>query len=183
MTVDSLTTLTPSDPNWPSYLTQRLGQTAPAALQVIGPVNLLTHHKTALFCSAHTPGDAILRAHDTARRLRDEGHTVISGFHSPIEKDCLQILLRGHQPIIICPARTIETLRIPSALRPAFEAGRLLFLSPFSQQPKRITRESALYRNEVVAALADAAYIAHVTSGGNTAAIISRLSEWGVPVL
>jgi predicted Rossmann fold nucleotide-binding protein DprA/Smf involved in DNA uptake len=179
----SYITLTSSDPNWPPYLTRRLGQATPAALHGIGPIILLAHHKTALFCSAHTPGDAILRAHDTARRLRDEGRTVISGFHSPIEKDCLQILLRGHQPIIICPARTIETLRIPAAYRSAFDAGRLLFLSPFSQQPKRITRESALYRNEIVAALADAAYIAHITSGGNTAQIMSRLSEWGVPIL
>jgi len=30
-----------------------------------------------------------------ARRMRDEGVTVISGFHSPIEKECLRILLRG----------------------------------------------------------------------------------------
>ena len=73
----------------------RLGANAPGTLTAIGPVALLTHRRTALFCSAHTPGDAILRAHDAARRLRDEGVTVISGFHSPIEKECLQILLRG----------------------------------------------------------------------------------------
>ncbi|MGH8555035.1 MAG: DUF2283 domain-containing protein [Gammaproteobacteria bacterium] len=56
-------------------LTDRLGVSAPAALQAIGPVALLAARKTALFCSARTPGDAILRAHDTARQLRDEGIT------------------------------------------------------------------------------------------------------------
>ena len=30
---------------------------------------------------------------------RDEGRCIISGFHSPIEKECLLILLRGNQPV------------------------------------------------------------------------------------
>jgi len=44
---------------------------------------------------------------------RDDGVTVISGFHTPVEKECLRILLRGSQPVIICPARSIEGMRIP----------------------------------------------------------------------
>src|SRR3990172_1205967 len=109
-------TLTVADAEWPECLTVRLGVSAPSALQVIGPVGLLAGHKTAFFCSARTPGDAILRAHDTARRLRDDGVTVISGFHSPIEKDCLRILLRGKQPIIICPARAVDRIRVAGDL-------------------------------------------------------------------
>jgi hypothetical protein len=101
--------LKPNDTHWPKSLTERLGASAPAALKAIGPV-------------------ALLRAHDTARQLRDEGITVISGFHSPIEKDCLSILVRGKQPIIVCPGRAIEGMRIRPECRAAFEAGRLLFL-------------------------------------------------------
>ena len=67
-------TLTSADTDWPASLAERMGTSAPPALQVIGPVALLVGRKTALFCSARTPGDAILRAHDTARRLRDQGH-------------------------------------------------------------------------------------------------------------
>ena len=83
MSAPVLITLTPADTNWPANLAERLGNSAPPALQLIGPVALLAGHKTALFCSARIPGDVILRAHDTARRLRDRGTTVISGFHSP----------------------------------------------------------------------------------------------------
>lgn len=155
-------------PDWPSQLTRRLGSEAPATLVAWGNIQLLANRRVALFCSARTPGDAILRAHDTVRRLRDEGVTVISGFHSPIENECLRILLRGKQPIIICPARAIETMRIPTECRAAFAAGRLLFVSPFIKQPKRVTKESALRRNEVVAALADDVFIAYVTPGGRT---------------
>ncbi|MFZ5863739.1 MAG: DNA-processing protein DprA [Nitrospirota bacterium] len=168
---------------YPAILLSRLGDHAPEELTALGNPALLCTRRTALFCSARTPGDAILRAHDAARRLRDEGVTVISGFHSPIEKECLHILLRGKQPIIICPARAIETMRIPNECRAAFDAGRVLFLSPVTTQPKRVTKESALRRNEAVAALADAAYIAHVFPNGQTEHIAAMLERWGVPML
>ena len=176
-------TLKPTDACWPACLGARLGASAPAALQAIGPVALLGTRKTALFCSARTPGDAILRTLDAARRLRDEGATVISGFHSPIEKECLRILLRGTQPIIIIPARAIEAMRIPADCRAAFVAGRMLFLSSFAGQPKRVTKKSAVRRNEVVAALADEAFIAHVSPGGQTERIAGMLRQWGCGML
>jgi hypothetical protein len=112
--------------------------------------------------------------------MRDEGITVISGFHSPLEKDCLRILLRGKQPIISCPARAIEGMRIPAEYREAFDAGRVLFLSPLTKRPTRITREAAGRRNEVVAALSDAVYIAHISPGGHTERIAALLTKWGV---
>lgn len=172
--------LTRSDGLYPAVLATRLGKNAPPSLIAVGPLALLADRRTALFCSARTPGDAILRAHDAARRMRDAGVTVIGGFHSPIERECLRILLRGKQPIIVCPARAIETMRIPSECRAAFDAGRVLFLSAFTKQPKRVTRDSALRRNEVVAALADEAYFAHVAASGQTAHISETLVRWGV---
>ncbi len=180
MTALNATLLRPESAAWPSCLTERLGKDAPRALHALGPLAILAAPRTALFCSARTPGDAILRVHDAAQRLRDEGVTVISGFHSPIEKECLRILVRGEQPIIVCPARAIESMRIPAECRAAFDAGRVLFLSPFAAKLARVTRESAIRRNEVVAALADEAYIGHVAPGGQTAGIVETLRRWGV---
>ena len=167
--------------DYPSVLRSRLGENAPVELTVLGEPSLLRLRRTALFCSASTPGDAILRTHDAARRMRDEGVTVISGFHSPIEKECLRILLRGKQTVIVCAARAIEAMRVPTECRVAFGAGRVLFVSPFTGQPKRITKDSAQRRNEVVAALADDAYIAHVVPGGGTERIAQLLERWSVP--
>ena len=42
---------------------------------------------------------------------------------------------------------------------------------------------SALRRNEVVAALADQAFIAHITPGGQTAQMADWLRLWHVPLL
>ena len=182
MTTVKPATLTSSDMSWPRRLTERLGASAPPTLRSIGPVALLAARKTAIFCSARAPGNAILGAYDAARELRDQGTTAISGFHSPVENECLRILLRGAQPIIWCPARAIENLRIPKDLRPALEAKRLLILSPFTDSPRRTSRASAARRNEIVAALADEAVIAHITPGGQTDALAKRMKQWRIPI-
>ena len=178
---DTLASLTPTDAGWPRTLTERLGATAPGQLWLLGNPALLAARKTALFCSAHCPGDALLRAHDTAARLRDQGETVISGFHSPVEQDCLHILLRGPQPLILCAARALDGMRLPGAWRTAINAGRLLLLSPFEKTPRRVTADSARQRNELVAALADQVFIAYCTSGGQIATLAARMNAWRVP--
>jgi predicted Rossmann fold nucleotide-binding protein DprA/Smf involved in DNA uptake len=181
MSDPGLATLIPSDASWPEKLSVRLGKTAPRKLYLIGSVNLLALRKTALFCSARVPGNIILRAHDVARQLRDHGVTVISGFHSPIEKDCLGILLRGKQPVIICLARAMEKIRLPPDWRTALAANRLLILSPFQKQPRRPTVESARQRNELVAALADEVLIIHATPGGQIDKLSAIVDRWRIP--
>lgn len=73
-------------------------------------------------------------------------------------------------------------MRIPIELRSAFDAGRVLFLSPFGGLVKRVTKESAAQRNEFVAALADDAFIPHVSPNGETARIVEMLSAWKVSI-
>ena len=48
-----------------------------------------------------------------------------------MERECLRLLLRGNQPVVVCPARGIDNMRIPRDWRPALDDGRLLVLSPF----------------------------------------------------
>jgi len=155
------------DRSYPSRLTERMGASAPATLSALGNLDLLALPKTALFCSARCPGSAILAAYDQAAIWRDSGRCIISGFHSPVERECLRILLRGKQPIIICPARALPK-RIPSEWRQPLADGRLLILSAFPDTQPRVTADRAHRRNEIVAALADEAYFAHITPGGNT---------------
>ncbi|MBI3992506.1 MAG: hypothetical protein HY342_04475 [Candidatus Lambdaproteobacteria bacterium] len=56
----------------------------------------------SLFSSIRAPGDAILITYDLARALRDSGVAVVGGFHSPMEQECLRLLLRGTQPVVVC---------------------------------------------------------------------------------
>lgn len=174
-------TLTPSEASWPWRVAKRLGAAAPTRLWAIGDSGMLTERKIALFCSVRCPGDAILGAYDAARKLRDQGVTVVSGFHSPVEKECLRILLRGAQPVVICLARSMEKIRLPKEWRGPLEAGRLLILSPFAKRPRRPDRRSARRRNELVAALADEILIVHAEPGGAIEHIADLVNRWNLP--
>ena len=172
--------LSPEDSRYPPRMRECLGGEAPAQLSALGNLDLLALPKTALFCSVRCPGSAILATYDQAAKWRDSGRCVISGFHSPVEKECLRILLRGSQPIIICPARTLPT-RVPVEWRQALAAERLLILSVFGAKEKRMTKELAIRRNEVVAALADELWFAHITPGGLMDKLALRARDWALP--
>lgn len=174
-------TLTPSHAHWPREIDGRLGRDAPSRLWAIGSPEILVEKKVGLFCSIRCPGEAILGAYDAARKLRDEGVTVVSGFHSPVEKECLRILLRGKQPIIICLARALGRIRFPAEWRPALQNDRLLLLSPFEKRPRRPDMESARRRNELVAALSDEVLIVHATPDGHIAQLCELVDRWHIP--
>jgi predicted Rossmann fold nucleotide-binding protein DprA/Smf involved in DNA uptake len=162
---------------YPAILLTHLASAAPATLSALGNLDLLALPKTALFCSARCPGNAILAAYDQSAIWRDSGRCIISGFHSSVERECLRILLRGKQPIIICPARALPK-RIPPEWRQPLADGRLLILSAFPDTETRVTVALAHRRNEIVAALADEAYFAHITPGGNTDLLAKWVAAW-----
>ena len=154
----------------------RLPSGAMPQLSALGNLDLLALPKTALFCSARCPGQAILAAYDQAARWRDAGRCIISGFHSPVEKECLRILLRGSQPVIICPARSLEKMRLAADWQKPLADGRLLILSCFSGNEHRVTSTLAARRNEFVAALADEVWFAHVAPGGQMQRLAQKIA-------
>ncbi|MBI5632570.1 MAG: hypothetical protein HZA15_03735 [Nitrospirae bacterium] len=85
-------TLNAADARYTARLRERLGNDAPAQISTLGNLDLLALPKTALFCSTRCPGEAILRTYDQAARWRDAGRCIISGFHSPVEKECRALL-------------------------------------------------------------------------------------------
>jgi len=167
------TDISRDDPRYPARLRERMGADSPQTLASLGNLDLLALPKTGLFCSVRCPGSAILTAYDQAAKWREAGRCVISGFHSPVEKECLHILLRGSQPIIICPARTLPQ-RVPPEWQQPLADGRLLILSVFRAGEKRITTELAIRRNEFVAALADELWFVYVTPGGQMDSLAQR---------
>jgi predicted Rossmann fold nucleotide-binding protein DprA/Smf involved in DNA uptake len=164
-------------------LKELLGKDAPVRLWALGNYDLIKIPKSAFFCSNRCHGDAILASMDKARQWRDEGRCIISGFHSPIEKECLKILLRGRQPIIICPARSLEGMRVSVEWCNDIEAGRVLLLSPFDPSKRRLTSTLANERNRFVAAIADEVYFAFINPGGKTAPLAKQVSRWAIPIV
>ncbi len=99
-----------------------------------------------------------------------------------MEKECLLLLLRGAQPVIYCPARSLEKMRLLKAHKAAVECDRLLILSPFQNQ-HRMTSVIAQKRNQFVAALADAVFIAYASPNSKTEALARQILKWNKPLL
>ena len=155
----------------------------PEAATSRGNVDLLQKRTLALVCSVRCPGNLILRTYDFVSCLGDPSLTVISGFHSPIEKECLTILLRRKQPLVICPARSIQTMRIPIEWKEPLKHGQMLLLSPFNDGIRRATEEAARRRNGLVASLADEVFVAHAAPGSKTEAFCKDIIASGKPLL
>lgn len=124
-----------------------------------------------------------MQTYDLARDLRDKEVPTISGFHSPMEKECLMLLLRGTQPVIHCPARSLGKMRLSKEHKTAIQNNRLLILSPFQGNQHRLTAALAQKRNHFVAALANAVFIAYASPGSKTEALAQQIIAWGKPVL
>jgi predicted Rossmann fold nucleotide-binding protein DprA/Smf involved in DNA uptake len=172
-----------ADDKYPQTLNRFLENRAPKYIFALGNLDLLQQETTALFCSVKCPGNLILKTYDLARQLRDARTAVISGFHSPMEKECLSLLLRGEQPIIWCLAKRLTPTRIPKEYANALSQGRLLMLSPFGEKVKRADEHTARVRNEFVAALASRVFVAHAASGGKTESFCQKVLAWGKPLL
>jgi hypothetical protein len=114
--------------------------------------------------------------------LRETGMTVIGGFHSPMEQECLTILLRGKQPIIICPARGIEKMRIKAEFKKPLEDGRLLILSPFNESQRRPTVKTTHYRNLFTAALSSVIFVTYAEPSGKTEEFCRKVLSWQKPL-
>ena len=124
-----------------------------------------------------------MQTYDLAQYLRQAGAAVIAGFHTPMERECLNILIGGKQPIIICPARNIDGMRIPSAWKSPIYEGRLLVLSPFNRKHRRITAALGEKRNEFVATIADRIFVAYASPGGKTEQFCQKIISWGKTLL
>ena len=174
--------LSPQHPTYPTALTAQWEQSDLPVLHAIGNHDLLQQPAIALFCSVKCPGDLILKTYDLAQALRDAQVPVISGFHSPMEKECLRLLLRGPQPIIHCPARSLHTMRFAKDHKAAIAANQLLLLSPFAANQKRATTALADKRNQLVGAIAKAVFIAYAAPAGKTEAFAQYLAQQGKPL-
>jgi predicted Rossmann fold nucleotide-binding protein DprA/Smf involved in DNA uptake len=154
-----------------------------AECATVGKQALLKQPLLALFCSIKCPGELILKLFDFAKELRDKGVGVVSGFHAPMDKECFDILLRGTGPIVWCPARSIETMRLKPAYKKAIDEGRLLILSSFPAKQSRISAERAETRNRLVAALAERVFVAYAEPGRKTEQLCREVVAWGKPLL
>ena len=168
-----------TNPLYPANVLSLLSARAPQQLYAMGNLQLIRMRTVALFCSAKCPGSQIIQAHDFLQKLRDKEVTVIGGFHSSVERECLRLLSRGVVGIVMCPARSLNGMRIGREHKALLAEGRLLYISPFPKTIQRPTVETSVKRNRLVGAMAESVFVAHAEPGGKTEQLCRELIIWG----
>jgi predicted Rossmann fold nucleotide-binding protein DprA/Smf involved in DNA uptake len=152
--------------------------------RIVGDAAISDRPKVALFCSVKCPGKLILDTYDLCQRLRASGITVISGFHSPMEQECLRILLRSPNLVVwgLAHGKFRRIPEKPVDCRAAVAEGRLVIVSPFPDKIRRATVETAMVRNRFVTDMAAAVVVAHAAPGSKMESLCRELIASGKPL-
>lgn len=175
--------LQPDDGDYPQILRRyRYARSLPT-ISVIGNLNLLQTKTLAFFCSVKCPSSLNLQTYNLAlTTLHNTGITVISGFHSSVERKCLSLFLQGTQPVILCSARGLEEIQLPTESKQAIKDW-LLLLKRRKQRIHRAITNLARMRNRFVAVLAETIFITHVATSSKTEALARQILAWNKPLL
>ena len=118
----------------------------------LGNIKLLELQKTAFLAPSRIDIRSVMKCYDWATDMCRSQSCVVSGFSSRMEKEVLQFLLRGNQPIIIVMSRRMYA-KLPEEWQKPLEQERLLIISV--SDDVRQSRTNALRRNLYVAQLAN----------------------------
>ena len=145
-------------------------------MRYLGNKQILNNPMTAFFCSDKYSSKSVLACYDWATEMKKAGRIVISGFQSRLEKDVLEILIKGSQPVVMALARGIYK-SCPIQYADAVREGRMLILSQFEDELTVVTKEQAYARNIKVIELATDVVIGHINEGGMLEAIAKTIEK------
>lgn len=124
-------------------------------METMGDRSLIDRKKIGYFAAGRIAALSVLPTLDWATEVaKRDDVAIVSGFHSKMEREVLDFLLRGKCGIICVLARSMYK-KIPDKFRAAYDAGRVLFISPLKTSATRSSRHLCLQRNEYVASISD----------------------------
>lgn len=135
-------------------------------MHYLGNEGLLTLPKTAFLCSRRYPSEIGEKSRQWAMEQCREGSCVISGFHSPIEKDVLRELLAGTQPVVVALARGLSRA-LEAEFAAPLAAGRLLIVTRYAPSVTHACEDKCFQRNRMMLELAERVVIGHAAPGGS----------------
>ena len=131
-------------------------------MDLSGNKDLLDRYLVAFFASRKTPEDVVPKALRWAEMICQTDKVVISGFHSPLEKQVLQVLLEHKHPVILALGRSIYK-RIPKEYEQPLAEDRMLIVN--ISNASRQGWWTSQHRNFTIAHWADECIMAGVHQG------------------
>lgn len=124
-------------------------------MEIIGNKELLKQKKVGFLASRKISSLSILPTLDWATEVsKREDIAIVSGFHSKMERNVLEILLKGQCGIIVVLARGMYR-KLPKQYEEAMSQNRLLIISNEKDNVKRVSEQTAHKRNKFVREIAD----------------------------
>lgn len=124
-------------------------------METFGNTELLKMRKVGFLASRKISSISILPTLDWATEVsKREDIAIVSGFHSKMERNVLEILLKGQCGIIIILARGMYR-KLPIQYEEAMSQKRLFIISNEKDNVKRVSERTAHKRNEYVREIAD----------------------------
>ena len=121
----------------------------------LGNQNLLHRYKIGFMAGSKTQALSVLPTIDWAKTVRGKDDvSIVSGFHSSMEQEVLDILKNGACGIILVLARGIYK-RLPERYSKFFDENRLLVISNEREDRIRADRYSCRKRNDYIAEISD----------------------------
>lgn len=125
-----------------------------------------------LIASRECPGHVLLETLDRVPEWVKAGRVIVSGCHSPLEKQMLRSVLRRNGRVVKVLARGMTNDRPAPEEREPLTTGRMLVITACAPEVRHTTRETALTRNRLVLALAAEFAIPYVSEGSPLADLI-----------
>ena len=124
-------------------------------METLGDTSLFERRKIGYFASGTIASLSVLPTLDWATEVaKCNDVSIVSGFHSKMEREVLDILLKGRCGIICVLARPIYKL-IPDKYRNAYTQDRVLFISHNTAKSTMTSRHLCHQRNEYIASISD----------------------------
>ena len=124
-------------------------------MATLGNISLLDQKKIGYFASSKIASLSVLPTLDWATEIaKQDDIAIMSGFHSKMEREVLDILLRGRCGIICVLARPIYKV-IPGKYRNAYAQDRVLFISHNTSKSTMTSRHLCQKRNEYIASISN----------------------------
>lgn len=147
-------------------------------METLGNTSLLERKKIGYFASSKIASLSVLPTLDWAAEVaKHEDVAIVSGFHSKMERDVLDFLLRGKCGIVCVLARSIYK-KIPDKFLEAYNSGRILFIAPFKTSATMTSRRLCQQRNEYVASISDELVFSSLTPDSSLYQLYSAMSTY-----
>ena len=130
-------------------------------------MDLLTLCKVGFLASRKVVPSSVIPTLNWANKAScNPNIAIISGFQSTLEREVLDIILKGACGIIYVLNRSIYH-QIPLNLHPAFDSNRILFISLTSEKTTRPSTANAIIRNHYITDIADTLIFASVNKSSS----------------